>query len=127
MENILLEDNLKNKRKPPLPGRDSLARREIVKRMQERHLESLGLSNKVITEVLNAFIEVYKEAILESQRVEIRNFGVLESKLVKGRLITHPETNEEVPASPYYRIAFKPSAAFRDSLRQKAKQEVQKL
>lgn len=118
---------MEEKRHPPSPGRDSLARREIVKKMQDEHLKDLGLSNKVVMEVVNAFIEVYKDCIVENKRVEIRNFGVINSELIKGRVISHPETGEELAASPYYRLAFKPSASFKEKLRMKAKKEVQKL
>lgn len=114
-------------RKPPSPGRESLSRKEIVKQMQEQYLTKLGLSNKIVTEVLNAFIEVYKHSIIENKRVEIRNFGVVNSELVKGRVISHPETGEDIPASPYYRLALKPSASFKKKLREKAKIEVQRL
>jgi len=114
---------MNKQQQPPSPGRDSLARREIVKQMQKEHLKELGLTNKMITEVLNAFLEVYKDSILNNKRVEIRNFGVMNSELVRGRLISHPETKEQTIASPYYRLAFKPSATFKDKLKQKAKKE----
>lgn len=95
--------------------------------MQDNHLEDLGLSNRTVTQVLNAFIEVYKQSIIEAERVEIRNFGVMNSRLMRGMPINHPETKEELLAPPYYRIAFKPSRAFKKSLAEKAKKEVQKL
>ena len=117
----------KPKRQPPTPGRESLSRREIVRRMQDDYLDDLGLTNKIVTQVMNAFIEVYKECVLENKRVEIRNFGVLQRELLKGREIKHPETGELIPARPYYRIAFKPSASFKELLKQKAKEEAQKL
>jgi len=110
-------------KQPPSPGRESLARREIVKQMQKEHLSELGLSNKTVTEVLNAFVAVYKDAILNNKRVEVRNFGVMNSELVRGRLINHPETKEQTIASPYYRLAFKPSAIFKEKLKARAKQE----
>lgn len=122
LRRISMED-----RRPPSPGRESLARRDIVKKMQQEHLKDLGLSNKILTQVVNAFIETYKEAILEHKRVEIRNFGVINSELVRARQIKHPETGEILPASPYYRLSFKPSAAFREQLKAKALKEVQKL
>jgi nucleoid DNA-binding protein len=111
-------------KRPSFPGRESLARKEIVRRMQKQYLKKLGLDNKTITEIVNAFMEVYKECIVESKRVEIRNFGVINSELVRGRLITHPETKERTIAAPYYRLTFKPSAAFKKQLRTRAKKEV---
>ena len=112
----------KSIKRPPLPGRESLARREIVKKMQKQ-LKHLGVDSKTLTEILNTFLEVYKESILENKRVEIRNFGIINSELVRGRLVTHPETKERTIAAPYYRIAFKPSAAFKKQLRDRAKKE----
>lgn len=112
-------------RRPPSPGRDSLSRKDIILQMQ-KHITDLGLTNKVVGEVLNAFIEVYKECIIDNTRVEIRNFGVINSTLIKGRIIVHPETKEELPASPYYRLAFTPSASFKGLLREKALKDAQK-
>lgn len=112
-------------KKPPFPGRDSLARREIVKQMQKKHLKHLGLSNKTLTDILNAFMDVYKDSIVENKRVEIRNFGVMSSELIRGRIIHHPETKEPTIAAPYYRVSFKPSAAFKSLLKEKAKKEAQ--
>jgi nucleoid DNA-binding protein len=110
-------------KKPPLPGRESLARREIIKQMQKEHLKDLKLSNKVLTEIVNAFIETYKDSIIKNKRVEIRNFGVMNSELIKGRIISHPETKEATISAPYYRLAFKPSATFKRLLRERAKKE----
>ena len=112
-------------RRPSEPGRDSLSRKELVDKMQE-HIESLGLSNKTVSEVVEAFFTVYKQTVLENKRVEIRNFGIMTTELVRGRIIKHPETREQTIAPPYYRLAFKPSSAFKKLLKQKAKNEVTK-
>lgn len=127
LEAVSSQRNSMEPKRPPNPGRESLARRDIVKKMRDGHLKDLGLSNKVLTQVVNAFIETYKDCILENKRVEIRNFGVINSELVRARQIKHPETGEVLPASPYYRLAFKPSAAFKEQLKAKALKEVQKL
>lgn len=110
-------------------GRDSLSKGDIVKKMQTYLKESelkIELSNEMIREVLDSFLEVYKQSLLESPRIEIRNFGVMTSELFKGRTITHPVTKERAIASPYYKLTFKPNASFKRRLREKAKQEVQK-
>ena len=104
-------------------GRESLTRKEIVQRMQVQ-LDDLGLSNKMLNRILNAFLEVYKESMLDSDRIEIRGFGIMKSQLIKGREIRHPETQETIPAEPYYRISFIPSQSFRDKLKERAKEEV---
>lgn len=109
----------------PGKGRKSLTRKQITEQMQE-HLKDLGLPNKIVSRVLGAFLEVYKEAILENERVEIRGFGIVKSELIRGRLISHPETGEQVVAAPYYRISFIPSQAFRDKLKSRAKVEASK-
>lgn len=111
--------------RPKGKGRPSLSRKDIVSRMQGK-LEHLGLTNKLVGEVLEAFLDTYKECVIENERVEIRHFGVMQSSLVKGRIINHPETKEQVIAEPHYRIRFIPSQLFRQALREKAKVEVTK-
>jgi nucleoid DNA-binding protein len=112
---------------PPIPGkgRKSLTRKQIIEEMQV-DLKNLNLPNKLLNDVLNAFFEVYKEAILDNERVEIRGFGIMKSELIRGRLISHPETGEQVVAAPYYRISFIPSQSFRTKLKSRAKVEASK-
>ena len=112
------------KRQPTKPGRASLAREDIVNEMRKDHLSDIGITKRIITRVVKAFLEVYKKAILENNRIEIRNFGVFYLKLTPGREIVHPETREKIISPPYYRICFKPSNAFRQQLKEKAKQEI---
>ena len=110
------------------PGRDSLSKHDIVKKMQAFLKENnLELTNGVVKQVLDAFLEVYKQSLLESPRIEIRNFGVMSSELFKGRTILHPTTGKPALASPYYKLTFRPNASFKKQLRQKAKLEVQKI
>lgn len=109
----------------PGKGRKSLTRKQITEEMQ-LDLKDLGLSIQVLNKVLNAFIEVYKESILDNERVEIRGFGIMKSELIRGRLISHPETGEQVVAAPYYRISFIPSQSFRSKLKARAKVEASK-
>lgn len=110
-------------RRPPSPGRDSLSKKEIVTRMKKEYLSDLSISKKVLERIVDAFLHAYKESILENNRVEIRNFGVIKAELVRGRIINHPETKEATVASPYYKITFKPSSTFKEALRARAKKE----
>jgi nucleoid DNA-binding protein len=109
-------------RQPPSPGRPSLSKKEIIKKMK-KHLTDVTITNKVMEKIIDAFLLAYKDSILENHRVEIRNFGVIRAELVRGRLISHPETKESTVASPYYKITFKPSATFKEALRARAKKE----
>ena len=109
-------------------GRDSLSKKDIVKKMQAYLKEdNLELTNPVVKQVLDAFLEVYKLSLLETPRIEIRDFGVMTIRLFKGRVIRHPVTGEEELASPHYKISFKPNAAFKKRLRKKAMEEVLKM
>lgn len=110
-------------RHPSEPGRDSLSRKQLLDKIK-LSLKDSNVSTKTITEVIEAFFKVYKEAVLENKRVEIRNFGIMTTELVRGRIIKHPETKEQTIAPPYYRLAFKPSSGFKKLLKQKAKKEV---
>jgi nucleoid DNA-binding protein len=91
--------------------------------MKKEYLKDYSIPKKVLSKVVDAFILAYQDAILQSNRVEIRGFGVLSAVLVRGKIISHPETKEQTVASPYYRITFKPSASFKEAMREKAKKE----
>lgn len=105
--------------------RDSFSRKQLFEKIKEQ-LKQTDISMKTISDVMEAFFESYKEAVLENKRVEIRNFGIMTSELVRGRIINHPETRRQTIAAPYYKLIFKPSSKFKKLLKQKAKKEVTK-
>jgi len=106
-------------------GRTSFTRKQIIEGIQQRSGET-DLTSKELSEVLSAFLETYKSAILQSDRVEIRGLGIIEKQLIRGRIISHPETKESTVAAPYYRLSFIPCKELRDALKEKAKEAAQK-
>lgn len=55
-----------------------------------------------------AVIESFKEALLSSQRIEIRGFGVFIIRPRKRGIGRNPRTGQEVPIPPGRSIRFKP-------------------
>jgi DNA-binding protein HU-beta len=55
-----------------------------------------------------AVIESFKEALLRSQRIEIRGFGVFIVRPRKRGIGRNPRTGQEVPIPPGRSIRFKP-------------------
>ncbi len=55
-----------------------------------------------------AVIESFKEALLKSQRIEIRGFGVFIIRPRKRGIGRNPRTGQEVPIPPGRSIRFKP-------------------
>jgi DNA-binding protein HU-beta len=55
-----------------------------------------------------AVIESFKEALLKSQRIEIRGFGVFIVRPRKRGIGRNPRTGQEVPIPPGRSIRFKP-------------------
>jgi DNA-binding protein HU-beta len=55
-----------------------------------------------------AVIESFKEALLNSQRIEIRGFGVFIIRPRKRGIGRNPRTGQEVPIPPGRSIRFKP-------------------
>jgi nucleoid DNA-binding protein len=117
----------KTTKRPPKPGRESLCKKDIIREIQQNdHVKYYKLNRKMVDAVILAFIEVLKKELLESDRIEIRTLGIINSELVLGRILKHPETKEETVASPYYRHKFKPCASFRRAMKEKAKNEAAK-
>lgn len=102
--------------------RSSLTRRDILKRVQEK-IADLHIPDRLVKQVIKAVIDSYKDAILESKRVEIRRFATIKAELIKGKIVLHPETRQPVVVAPHYRMIFIPARNLREKLRELAKEE----
>jgi len=107
-------------------NRQVYSKKWIIDIMQKKHLRDRGLSNRLVLEVVEAFIETYKEAILTHKRVELPGFGTIRREFMKGRLLVHPKFKGEAIVSPYYRISFRPTKDFKLALKELAIEEVKK-
>ncbi|MGL6197231.1 MAG: HU family DNA-binding protein [Thermoguttaceae bacterium] len=79
-------------------------KRDIVKIISERLDLTQVLTQDVVQEVLNVITEI----ISEHGRIELRNFGVFETKQRKARIGRNPKTGVKVRVAAKKIVAFKP-------------------
>ncbi len=68
-----------------------------------------GMSKNQVKSVVDYFIDEVKSVLVtdESNRIELRGFGVFESKLRKAKIARNPRTNEEIRVKERYQPVFK--------------------
>ncbi|MGY8783037.1 MAG: HU family DNA-binding protein [Fidelibacterota bacterium] len=80
-----------------------------------------GLSIKSSNENVEEFFNIMREFLTEDlpyTRIEIRNFGVFESKPTKAKpRARNPKTNEEIYVPAHKKTRFKPGKILKEHLR----------
>lgn len=76
--------------------------------------EKIGFSRREAAEVVEAALEVLKEALQKGQRVQIVGFGSFMVRQKKERVGRNPKTGEEIVIAPRRVMTFKPSKILRD-------------
>jgi len=84
--------------------------RAVAKRAQVRIKEAEA--------VVNAFLDVLKDALLEEGRVALTGFGVFQVREAKERTVSNPRTGEKVRIPARKRVAFRPSLELKRRLGQ---------
>lgn len=79
-----------------------MTKKEIVKVIAEKYSQSQVLVKDIVQETFNLIVET----LVKEGRIELRNFGVFEVKLRKGRRARNPKTNQEVRVSPKKVVTF---------------------
>ena len=73
-----------------------MTKKEIVKQISER----LGLPQLKTKEIVQQTFDAIVETLLETGRIELRNFGVFEVKQRKARKARNPRTGDKVDVPP---------------------------
>lgn len=73
----------------------------------------LGHSKRDVTEIVDAFIEETKKAVVRGEKVAVSGFGVFESQARKARLGRNPRTGETVKIKATKLPKFRPGAEFK--------------
>lgn len=80
-----------------------------------------GISIRSSTKLVNEFFSVLRDYLCEESpytRIEIRNFGVFESKPTKAKpRARNPKTNEEIFVPAHKKTRFKPGKIIKKHLR----------
>jgi nucleoid DNA-binding protein len=89
---------------------------DIVKRVAQH----LKLKDAEALAVTDAIIESIKETICEEGRLEIRDFGVFQTKLRKSRIGRNPRNRKEYPIPPRHVVTFKLGKELKDFATQRS-------
>ncbi len=74
----------------------------------------LGVKQNEVSSIVQEMLDTVTHALVDGDRVEVRNFGVFEVKQRDSRLGRNPRTGEEVPI-PEKRVAsFRPGKALKE-------------
>ncbi len=84
----------------------------IKKDIIEQIVKQTGLSRPMVRMVVEKFIDHVRKALLEKQRIELRNLGVFKVKKVKPKKGRNLRTGEEIPVPERWKVVFKPSKIF---------------
>ena len=87
-----------------------MTKRELVIEVASK----LGLTQNEVSAVVQETLDSITAALVEGQRLEIRNFGVFEVKERDARIGRNPRTGEEVPISKKRVAAFRPGKALKE-------------
>jgi integration host factor subunit beta len=94
----------------------SATKKDIAKIFSDKTSIHPTTSLKMIDQFFDSIIEV----LVESGRIEIRNFGVFESKKTFPRKARNPKTGEVVFTVERYKVKFKPGKEMLSKLNYKA-------
>jgi integration host factor subunit alpha len=76
--------------------------------------EKVGFSRNEAAEVVEATLDVLKEAFLHGEKVQIVGFGTFVVRQKRDRLGRNPKTGEEITIPPRKVLTFHPSKILRD-------------
>ncbi len=82
----------------------------------ERISSGTGLTKLETEAVVNGFISIVKESLLDGERVDLRGFGSFGVQHRAARTARNPRTNQPVHVPATYVPFFKPSREFRKNV-----------
>jgi nucleoid DNA-binding protein len=96
-------------------GRKFVANRTVTKReLCETIAERAEQPQALTRDIVQLFLDVVTEKIADGNRLELRNFGVFDTRLQKRRKGRNPRTNEVVHVDPKAVVTFKAGKAMRE-------------
>ena len=90
-----------------------MTKKEIVRQISER----LGMPQLKTKEIVQQTFDAIVETLLETGRIELRNFGVFEVKQRKARKARNPRTGDKVDVPPKNVVTFKPGKEMEERVR----------
>ncbi|WP_448587967.1 HU family DNA-binding protein [Thermocrinis sp.] len=85
----------------------------------ERIAKELNLDRNRAKELLECILDSIIDLLIEERRIEMRNFGVLKLKKLKGAFVKNPRNGVEMFIGERYTIRFKPSKKLLEKINEK--------
>ena len=93
-----------------------MTKKEIVQQIAARIEETQLKTKEIVQLTFDAIVETLITS--KDRRIELRNFGVFEVKLRKGRKARNPRSNAPVTVPAKYVVTFKPGKEMEERVRQ---------
>ena len=87
-------------------------KRDLVARIAE----STSLTHRCAKGVVQAFFDQVIHELTQGNRIELRDFGVFETRTVAPRMAQNPKTIEKVRVPAKCRAVFKPGRLMKDQM-----------
>lgn len=91
-----------------------MTKKEIVKEIADQ----IGLTQLKTKEIVQKTFDAIVDTLVETGRIELRNFGVFEVKQRAARKARNPRTGERVDVPPKNVVTFKPGKKMEERVRQ---------
>jgi len=88
--------------------------------------EKLNITQQEAKRVVQNVLDAIKDTLVEEQRIELRNFGVLEARERAARTARNPKTGDTVQVEKKRVVVFKVGKALEDAVQDKAKKPKRK-
>ncbi len=90
-----------------------MTKKDIVVKISEE----TGFKQVVVKKIVHKVFDKMLEALLEGDRIEIRNFGIFKVKRRKARIGRNPKTNQPVPVPERRTVVFKPGLEMKQKIK----------
>ena len=90
----------------------TLTKNEIVRTLSEKYEVELASTRRIVQGTLDMMLE----ALLQGNKVELRNFGVFEVIDRKGRIARNPKSRQEVYIPERKVVKFKPGKVMEEKI-----------
>jgi len=92
----------------------TITKADLVEKIAEQ--VQPNITKRDVTRIVEMFLEEIKQTLKDGNRIEIRGFGVLNTKLRKPKVARNPKTKEPVNIPPRRVPVFKASRLLKASL-----------
>ncbi len=99
-----------------------MTKKDIVRIISEQ----LDLTQLLTKDVVQKTFDVIIDTLVESGRIELRNFGVFEVKRRAARTARNPKTGQEVKVGEKFVVSFKPGKEMEEKVQERAKKRGRK-